>query len=156
MYWQDQQTRCTDDKTAYKAFLEVYNTESINLAPIPDAPIFRLDNTPALPSAPVAVGWPRFGVISKTYFAVKSRPISNETLQNLIDTSGALSEEAGFWGEWTSFGVANPTTSSAFPWLDEAQVLMRIEMNSPMNVTLYNQNRAWLLNFEKFFRPKVG
>ncbi|ETI20208.1 hypothetical protein G647_08242 [Cladophialophora carrionii CBS 160.54] len=156
MYWQDPQTRCTDDATAYQAFLKVYNTESINLAPIPNQPVFRLDNTPALPSEPVAVPWPRFGVISKTYFTLKSRPISNDTLRELINRSGALSDDAGFWGEWTSFGVANPTTTSSFPWLGEAQTLMRMEMSSPENITLYNQNRAWLLDFEKFFRPRVG
>ncbi|KIW74253.1 hypothetical protein Z517_12193 [Fonsecaea pedrosoi CBS 271.37] len=154
MYWQDTSTRCTDDTSAYQAFLKVYNTESINLAPI--QPALRLDNTPAIPSEPVAVPWPRFGVISKTYFTQKSRPITNDTLRELIDRSAVLSDEAGFWGEWTSFGVADPTTSSSFPWLKEAQALLRIEMNSPQNVSAYNQNRAWLLDFEKFLRPKVG
>jgi len=156
MYWEDQQTRCTDDDVAYKAFLKVYNSESVNLAPIPGQPVFRLDTTPALPSEPAAVPWPRFGVVSKTYFTLKSKPISNDTLQEVIDRSGALSPEAGFWGEWTSFGLANSTTTSAFPWLSEAEALMRIEMNSPKNLTEYNQNRAFLLDFEKFFRPKVG
>jgi hypothetical protein len=156
MYWQDPQTRCTNDATAYKAFLQVYNTESINLAPIPGQPVLRLDHTPALPSEPLAKPWPRFGVISKTYFSQKSRPISNDTLRELIDRSAALSPEAGFWGEWTSFGVANPNTSSSFPWLKEAQALMRIEMGSPDNITAYNQNRAWLLNFDQFFRPQIG
>ncbi|KIW22453.1 uncharacterized protein PV07_12337 [Cladophialophora immunda] len=154
MYWQDPSTRCTDDASAYQAFLKVYNTEAINLTPI--QPVFRLDNAPAIPSQPVAEPWPRFGVISKTYFTQRSKPIANDTLREVIDSSAKLGPDAGFWGEWTSFGIANPTTTSAFPWLKEAQALMRIEMNSPKNVTEYNQNRAWLLNFEKFFRPKVG
>jgi hypothetical protein len=157
MYWQDPQTRCTDDATAYKAFLNVYNTEDINLAALPGQPEYRLDKVPADPSVPKAQPWPRFGVISKTYFTVKSRPISNSTLKRLIDSSAQLSDEASFWGEWTAFGVAsNVTTTSAFPWLKEAQALMRIEMASPSNITQFNEYRSWLLNTDKYWRTAVG
>jgi hypothetical protein len=157
MYWQDPQTRCTDDATAYKAFLNVYNTEDVNLAALPGQRQYRLDKVPADPSVPKAQPWPRFGVISKTYFTVKSRPISNSTLKRLIDSSAQLSDEASFWGEWTAFGVAsNVTTTSSFPWLKEAQALMRIEMASPNNVTQFNEYRSWLLNTDKYWRAAVG
>lgn len=154
MYWLDPSTTCTDDETAYQAFLAAYNTQTINLEPI--EPALRIEEETALPSEPAAAPWPRFGVISKTYFTLKNRPLTNATLGEFIDRSGKLSPDAGFWGEWTSFGIPNPTTTGSFPWLKEASTLMRMEISAGKDTNTFNENRRWLLDFESFFRPRVG
>ncbi|KIX08902.1 uncharacterized protein Z518_03559 [Rhinocladiella mackenziei CBS 650.93] len=156
MYWMDPTTTCIDDDDAYKAFLMVYNTEPIHLVPI--KPQLRIEEELALPSAPPAALWPRFGVISKTYFTLKNKPLSNDTLKEFIQRTEDLPEEAGFWGEWTSFGIPKPNanTTGSFPWLEDASILMRMEVSSGKDKKTYEANREWLLDFEKFFRPKVG
>ena len=154
MFWQGAPPYCIPDDQAYKNFLTSHNTPPIDLTPID--PPFRFDNEAALPSEPVAKYWPRFGIISSTYFVQKSLPLSDATLKELIDRSGALDDSVGFWGEWTSFNLsAAPPTTSAFPWQEEASVLMRIEVDGADPGT-YAQNREWLKDFDEFFRPQVG
>lgn len=154
MFWLAPQTTCTNDEEAYDAFLTAYNTVPIHLTPI--EPQFRLENVPALPSEPTAHLWPRFGVISKTYFTLKSKPLSDAALAEFIDQTGALADEVGFWGEWTSFNISAPPTTSAFPWQEDASTLMRMEVASGHDSQTYVQNRGWMNSFDKFFRPEVG
>lgn len=84
MFWIDGTTTChddddDDDDEAYTDFLGAYNTMPINLEPID--PAFRLTNETALPSGPPAASWPRFNVISKTYFELKDNLLSDDDLR---------------------------------------------------------------------------
>lgn len=154
MFWLSDENSCIPDDEAYENFLQSYNTPPIDLEPI--EPAFRFDDVPALPSAPAAQFWPRFGVISKTYFQQKSQPVSDAALQEFIDRSGALDDEVGFWGEFTSFNISAPPTTGSFPWQEEASILGRIEVATGENPEQYSQNREWMASFDTFYRAQTG
>ena len=154
MFWVDGTTECTDDDVAYTNFLETYNTMPINLVPI--EPKFRLDNEPALPSGPPAALWPRFDVISKTYFELKSNLLTDESLKELVDRSGELDPARGFWAEMTTFNISAPATTGAFPWQDDANILQRIEVAGGGTPDEDAANRQWMTDFDKFYRPVIG
>ena len=154
MFWLSKENSCIPDDEAYENFLQSYNTPAIDLVPI--EPAYRIDQTPALPSEPAAKLWPRFGVITKTYFLLKNQPMSDAALQEFVDRSGALDDEVRFWGEFTSFNISAPPTTGSFPWQEEASILGRIEVASPENPEQYAQNRKWMEGFDNFYRAQVG
>jgi FAD binding domain/Berberine and berberine like len=154
MFWMDPHTTCTDDDQAYESFLQAYNTKPIHLAPI--EPQFRVEDQAALPSEPTAKLWPRFPVISKTYFTLKSSPLSDDVLAAFVERTGGLEDDFAFWGEWTSFNISNPTTTGSFPWLEESTTLMRMEVAAGQDSETFAKNREWMLDFDRFFRPQAG
>lgn len=154
LFWMDPTTRCVDDATAYKKFETFYNTEPIYVEPI--QPELRVSHQLADPSSPPAHYWPRANVISKTYFTLKDKPLSDSVIAEIIKRSGELADDRLFWGEWTAFGIPNETTTGSFPWGQRAQTLMRYELPGGTNQTLFAANQKWLNDFEAFFRPAVG
>lgn len=154
MFWLSSEASCIPDDEAYANFLRSYNTPPIDLVPI--EPAFRLNETSALTSAPAAELWARFGVVSKTYIHQKNQPLSDAALREFIDRSGALNDEVGFWGEFTSFNISAPPTTGSFSWQEEAWILGRIEVASGENPEQYARNRQWMDNFDTFYRAQVG
>ncbi|PGH19878.1 hypothetical protein AJ80_03797 [Polytolypa hystricis UAMH7299] len=148
MFWIDGTNECTQDGPAYTNFLESYNTPPIHLVPI--QPELRFEDDPPVPTGPLADLWHRYDVTSKTYFVLKSNPLSEATLEEFVDRSGALPAEAGFWAEITSFNITAPPTTGSFPWQDDAYVLQRVQVAGG------EANKAWLNDFDDFYRPEVG
>lgn len=155
-YWLYSQTTCTDDATAHEAFNSWYNVVPDNFAPVPGAVAqYSFDDVPVLPNQTKATPWPRVDIINKTYFVTKSKPLSQETIEYIVEKSGALPEELAFWTEMTMFNISVPATS-AFAWQEEAQYLFRFEVLRSPNATLQAIGQKFMDDLDAYLIPRLG
>ena len=148
---------CMPDDQAEPLFASWYNVVPEAFSdPKSISPVFQFNEVPKSNKYPRAQPWPRNNIINKTYFISKAKPVSDETLQGLIEQSGALPDEAGFWAELTSFNITspNPTNSSAFAWEQDAYALFRAEVGA--DVAGSTQNQAFMNTYDNFLLPRLG
>ena len=155
-YWLYTQTTCTDDATAHEAFNTWYNVVPDDFAPVPGAVAqYSFDDVPVLPNQTKATPWTRVSIINKTYFVTKSKPLGHETIEYIVEKSGALPAELSFWTEMTIFNISVPATS-AFPWQEEAQYLFRFEVARSTNATLQAIGQKFMDDLDAYLIPRLG
>lgn len=155
-FWENTQIECTDDATAHEVFNTQYNVVPDDFSAVPGAPAqFGFDDVPVLPNETKATPWPRVAIINKTLFVTKSKPLTSETIQYIVEKSGALPAELGFWTEMTSWNISTPATS-AFAWQAEAEYLFRFEVTRSSNATLEAIGQNFMDDLEAYLVPRIG
>lgn len=155
-FWLYTQTECTDDATAHELFNTWFNVVPDNFSPVPGVvKQYGFDDVPVLPNETKATPWPRINLINKTYFVVKSKPLTLETIRYITEKSGALPAELGFWTEMTSFNISTPATS-AFAWQEEAEYLLRFEVLRLPNATLQAIGQKFMDDLDAYLIPRIG
>lgn len=155
-FWLYTQQTCTDDATAHAAFNSWFNVVPDDIAPVPGIAPYGFNDVPALPNQPKATLWSRIALINKTYFQTKSKPLSTADIKYIVEKSGELPAELGFWTEMTSFNISAPATTSAFPWQEEATTLFRFEVTKSSNATVTAIGQKFMDNLDSYLIPRLG
>lgn len=120
---------------------------------------FQWSEVPKSPSIPVAYPWERFYRLSKSFFVLKDKPMTDETLQSLLDRIASLDEESQVWGEWHAWNITTPAkgTSNAFPWREKAYAHLEFQIHgTPDDQERQEKYEAWFEDLESYLRPAVG
>jgi len=155
-FWLYSQQTCTDDATAHAAFDTWFNVIPDDILPPMGATPYSFNDVPAIPNETQANLFPRIALINKTYFTIKSSPLSEADIAYIVQKSGELPDEAGFWTEMTSFNISAPKTTSAFPWQDEATALFRFQVMKTGNATVDAVGRSFMNDLDSYLIPRIG
>ncbi|MCJ1250088.1 hypothetical protein MMC30_007314 [Trapelia coarctata] len=155
-FWLYTQQTCTDDATAHAAFDTWFNVIPDDILPPMNATAYSFNDVPAIPNETQANLFPRMALINKTYFTIKSSPLSEADIAYIVEKSGELPDEAMFWTEMTSFNISAPATTSAFPWQEEATALFRFQVGKTGNATLDAIGKAFMSDLDSYLIPRIG
>ncbi|KAF2132459.1 FAD-binding domain-containing protein [Dothidotthia symphoricarpi CBS 119687] len=157
-YWLYLQDTCTDDATADDIFLSMHNTAPDALTPVQtNGLVNALSQVPALPNVARATRWSRANIKVKTLFEMNDKPLSPADVKWLIDETGKLSMDVGFWAEITTFNISAKATTSAFPWQGRAKTLFRLQVNNGLtDNAVQAEADDFIKSVETYLRPKIG
>lgn len=127
-------------------------------APIANnTPVFRYDEQVKNPSVHQAPGWPRFRRIAKSFFVLKSNPIKDNTLKQVVDMIGQLDDASQVWGEWHAWNITSgPYADNAFAWRQQALAHLEFQVHGSEDPATNNGYLQWFERLEKFLRPALG
>ncbi|BCS24871.1 uncharacterized protein APUU_41315S [Aspergillus puulaauensis] len=120
---------------------------------------FQWNEVPKSTSTPVAYPWERFHRLSKSFFVLKDSPLTDETLESLLDRIAALDGESQVWGEWHAWNITTPAkgTSNAFPWREKAYAHLEFQIHgAPDDEERQGKYEEWFEDLESYLRPAVG
>ncbi|KAL2869029.1 FAD-binding oxidoreductase [Aspergillus lucknowensis] len=148
-------TECQPDEEVDASILNVIPDPFTQVG---DSPQFQWNEDPKSDSIPVAFPWERFYRLSKSFFVLKDRPLTDEVLQSLLDRIASLDEESEVWGEWHAWNITVPSKSDhAFAWRDQAYAHLEFQVHgAPDDAERQEAYEEWFADLESYLRPEVG
>lgn len=157
VFWLYQIDECIPDDQAHEAFLEWFNVPADDIAPIAGDADLGFVKVAASPNETMATPWPRASIINKTYFQTKQRPLTADEIAYVMEISGVLPAELGFWTEITSFNLSSaPATTSAVYWSEDVTALWRFEVSQSTNATLQALAIDFMKQLDSYLIPRIG
>ncbi|KAK7551530.1 hypothetical protein IWX49DRAFT_286538 [Phyllosticta citricarpa] len=128
-------------------------------------PFSQFDNYPQFSyaeetkSASVAQAdpWSRYRRLSKSFFVLDSKPLSDDVLARVLDLIGQADDDSQIWGEWHAWNLtAAPAGDSAFPWRESAVAHLEFQIHGSNDTAQQQSYEKLFADLESVLRPAVG